>query len=160
MGLTMIAIKDLKKTYVMGKVHVHALKGITSEVDKGEFLAVMGASGSGKSTLLHQMGLLDIPTSGELIINQINVLELSEKDKTLFRLNQLGYVFQEYAILSELTVLENVYLPLLMMGIKKNGIRFKSKGNWHYFKSKSNTTSRLVIIPRLTSFSSFTPHRN
>ena len=120
MGLTMIVIKDLKKTYVMGKVHVHALKGITLEVDKGGFLAVMGASGSGKSTLLHQLGLLDIPTSGEIIIDKVNVLKLSEKDKTLFRLNQLGYVFQEYAILSELTVLENVYLPLLMMGKKKN----------------------------------------
>ena len=121
----MITVKNLTKIYGMGKVEVHALKGISLEVEKGEFLAIMGASGSGKSTLLHQLGLLDTPTDGDIFINKINILKLSEKEKTLFRLNQLGYVFQEYAIIGELTALENVYLPLLMMGKKKtNYINF------------------------------------
>lgn len=115
----MIKVKNLKRIYTMGKVRVLALKGISLEIKKGEFAAIMGASGSGKSTLLHQLGLLDTPTDGDIFIDEINILKLSEKEKTLFRLNQLGYVFQEYAIIGELTALENVYLPLLMMGKKK-----------------------------------------
>ncbi len=112
----MIKVKNLKKIYEMGTVKVKALDGVSMEIKKGEFVALMGFSGSGKSTFLHQVGLLDNPTSGEIIIDGVNVLNLNEKEKTLFRLNQLGYVFQEYAILAELTALENVYLPLLMMG--------------------------------------------
>jgi putative ABC transport system ATP-binding protein len=103
----------------MGNVHVHALKSISLTVEKGDFLAVMGASGSGKSTLLHQLGLLDTPTDGEILIDGIDVSKLTDKERTLFRLTHLGYVFQEYAIISELTTLENVYLPMLMMGKKK-----------------------------------------
>jgi len=115
----MIKVKNLKRIYHKGLVEVHALKGVSFEVKNGEFLGLMGPSGSGKSTLLHQLGLLDTPTGGEIFIDEINLLKLSESEKTLFRLNQLGYVFQEYAILGELTALENVYLPLLMMGKKK-----------------------------------------
>lgn len=115
----MIEVKDLKKIYTMGTIKVNALNGVSMNIKKGEFVALMGISGSGKSTFLHQVGLLDNPTSGTITIDNINVLELSEKQKTLFRLNQLGYVFQEYAILSELTALENVYLPLLMIGGSK-----------------------------------------
>ncbi|MBT3395082.1 ABC transporter ATP-binding protein [archaeon] len=115
----MIEIKNLKKIYDMGAIKVKALNDISINIEKGEFVALMGASGSGKSTFLHQVGLLDSPTSGDIIIDNINVLDLSEKEKTLFRLNKLGYVFQEYAILEELTALENVYLPVLMMGKSK-----------------------------------------
>jgi putative ABC transport system ATP-binding protein len=115
----MIEVKDLKRTYVVGKVEVYALRGVSFEVEKGEFLAIMGPSGSGKSTLLHQLGLLDTPTSGEIMIAGIDVISLSDHERTSFRLNQLGYVFQEYAILPELTALENVYLPSMMMGKKR-----------------------------------------
>jgi len=121
----MIQVKDLKRTYVVGKVEVYALRGVSFEVEKGEFLAIMGPSGSGKSTLLHQLGLLDTPTSGEIVIDGVDVIGLSERERTVFRLNQLGYVFQEYAILPELTALENVYLPSMMMG-KKREIYLKS----------------------------------
>ena len=115
----MIKVKNLKKIYDMGTLKVKALDGVSMDIKKGEFVALMGFSGSGKSTFLHQVGLLDTPTSGSIIIYNVDVLELSEKQKTLFRLNQLGYVFQEYAILGELTALENVYLPLLMIGKNK-----------------------------------------
>jgi putative ABC transport system ATP-binding protein len=115
----MIKVKNIKRTYTMGKVEVHALRGVSFKVKKREFLAIMGASGSGKSTLLHQLGLLDTPTDGEIFIDKKNILKLSSKEKTLYRLKRLGYVFQEYAILGELTALENVYLPLLMSGRKK-----------------------------------------
>jgi len=119
MGLKMIIVKNLKRTYVMGKVEVHALKGVSFNIEKGEFVGIMGPSGSGKSTLLHQLGLLDTPTSGEIMIAGIDVIGLSEHEKTIFRLNQLGYVFQEYAILAELTAVENVYLPSMMIGKKR-----------------------------------------
>jgi len=112
----MIKVKNLKKIYDMGTLKVKALDGVSMDIKKREFIALMGFSGSGKSTFLHQVGLLDTPTNGSIIIDNVDVLELSEKQKTLFRLNQLGYVFQEYAILGELTALENVYLPLLMIG--------------------------------------------
>jgi len=115
----MIKVKNLKRFYVMGKVGVHALKGVSINIEKGEFVGIMGPSGSGKSTLLHQLGLLDTPTSGEIMIAGIDVIGLSEREKTIFRLNQLGYVFQEYAILPELTAVENVYLPSMMIGKKK-----------------------------------------
>jgi len=77
----------------MGNVHVHALKGISLKINKGEFISIMGASGSGKSTLLHQLGLLDMPTQGEILIDGKDVSKLSEKERSLFRLTQLGYVF-------------------------------------------------------------------
>ena len=115
----MIEVKNLKKIYEMGAIKVKALNGVSLKIKKKEFVALMGFSGSGKSTFLHQVGLLDDPTEGSIVIDGVNVLSLSEKEKSLFRLNQLGYVFQEYAILGELTALENVYLPLLMLGKSK-----------------------------------------
>ncbi|MCK9439243.1 MAG: ABC transporter ATP-binding protein [Patescibacteria group bacterium] len=114
-----IEVKKLKKTYE-GKVPTHALKDVSFGIKKGEFVALMGRSGSGKSTLLHQLGLLDAPSSGEIIIDGINVVGFTEKQKTEFRLKKLGYVFQSYALLPELTALESVYLPLMLSGISRN----------------------------------------
>ena len=105
-----IRVKNLKKIYP-GKVPTHALQGISFEITEGEFVAIMGKSGSGKSTMLHQLGLLDSPTEGEIIIDDVDISKLSDRDKTLFRLQRLGYVFQEYALIFELTALENVLLP-------------------------------------------------
>jgi putative ABC transport system ATP-binding protein len=106
-----IKARDLKKIYGDGQSAVHALKGIDLEVEPGEFVAIMGRSGSGKSTLLHLLGLLDMPTSGAIYIENQDLTRLSEMDKAQFRLERLGYVFQEYSLLGELTILENVYLP-------------------------------------------------
>jgi len=113
-----IEVKKLKKTYE-GKIPTYALKDVSFGVKKGEFVALMGRSGSGKSTLLHQLGLLDAPSSGEIIIDGINVVNFTEKQKTEFRLKKLGYVFQSYALLPELTALESVYLPLMLSNIPK-----------------------------------------
>jgi putative ABC transport system ATP-binding protein len=112
----MIQTQDLKKIYRMGAVEVHALKGVSLEIAKGEFIGIVGSSGSGKSTMLHMLGLLDHPTSGSIHIDGMDVLKLSDEERTLFRLNNLGYVFQDYALISELSVLENVYLPCLVRG--------------------------------------------
>jgi putative ABC transport system ATP-binding protein len=113
----MIQVKNLTKTYANGKIETHVLKGINLEVKTGEFLAIMGKSGAGKSTLMYQMSILDEPTSGEIIIDGVDILSLSIREKTEFRLNRLGYVFQDYALVPELTSLENIMIPLLMRGL-------------------------------------------
>ncbi len=113
-----IEVKKLKKTYE-GKVPTYALKEVSFGVKKGEFIALMGRSGSGKSTLLHQLGLLDAPTAGEIIIDGTNIVSFTENQKSDFRLKKLGYVFQSYALLPELNALESVYLPLMLSGISK-----------------------------------------
>ncbi|MDQ5901775.1 MAG: putative transport system ATP-binding protein [Patescibacteria group bacterium] len=113
----MIQVKNLKKTYANGKIETHVLKGIDLEVKTGEFLAIMGKSGAGKSTLMYQMSILDEPTSGEILIDGVDILSLSIREKTEFRLNRLGYVFQDYALVPELTSLENIMIPLLMRGL-------------------------------------------
>ncbi len=118
----MISVKNLFKTYGHGLAATQALKGIDMDVNPGEFVAIMGRSGSGKSTLLHILGLLDMPTSGDVIIENRNVLKLSEAEKTKFRLEELGYIFQEYSLLPEMTILENVYLPALCLG-KENAFK-------------------------------------
>ncbi len=112
----MITVKNITKTFKNGTVETQVLKGVTLEITSGEFVAIMGKSGAGKSTLLYQLGLLDHPTSGEIIIDDQNVTELSQDDRTQFRLDNLGYIFQDYALVPELTALENVMTPLLMQG--------------------------------------------
>ncbi len=116
---TIIATRNLSRTYLMGKMQVTALNRVTLDIRRGEFAAIMGKSGSGKSTLLHQLGLLDTPTEGKITIDGVEISGLSESERTRFRLEKFGYVFQEYAILSELTALENVYLPAMALGLSQ-----------------------------------------
>jgi putative ABC transport system ATP-binding protein len=113
----MIRGSGLQKIYGKGSVEVRALDGVDLEIRKGEFVGVMGASGSGKSTLLHLLGLLDRPSAGTLVIDGVDVTKLSERERTLFRLNRLGYVFQDYALVPELTAEENIYLPSKVRGM-------------------------------------------
>ena len=113
-----IEVKNLKKTYE-GKILTHALKHVSFSVQKGAFVALVGRSGSGKSTLLHQLGLLDTPTSGSIIIDGVSLTSFSEDQKTEFRLRKLGYVFQSYALLPELTALESVFLPLMLLKVSR-----------------------------------------
>lgn len=115
----MIDTKNLKKTYP-GNPPTEALKNISFKINRGEFIAIMGRSGSGKSTFLHQLGLIDTPTEGKIIIDNIDVLQLSESEKTKFRLKYLGYVFQEYALIPELTAWENTYLPAYALMLNNN----------------------------------------
>lgn len=108
-------MQNVKKIYT-GKVPTVALKDVSFEVEQGEFLAIMGRSGSGKSTLLHQLGLIDVPTEGRILIDSEDIVRLSDAKRTLFRLQRFGYVFQEYALIAELNALENVYLPAFALG--------------------------------------------
>ncbi len=110
----MIEITDLRKIYRMGTVEVKALDGVTLTIEKGEFLGIMGPSGSGKTTLLHMLGLLDLPTSGKIMIDGMDISRFTDYEKTMFRLYKLGYVFQDYALVPDLTVMENVSLPAML----------------------------------------------
>jgi putative ABC transport system ATP-binding protein len=110
----MIEIADLRKIYNMGNVEVKALDGVTIDIAKGEFLGIMGPSGSGKTTLLHMLGLLDEPSSGKIVIDGMDISKLTDYEKTMFRLYKLGYVFQDYALVPDLTVMENVSLPAML----------------------------------------------
>lgn len=122
----MIKINNISRTFTIGKNEIHALKSVSFEVARGEFISITGRSGSGKSTLMYQLGLLDHPTAGCIEINDQKVTEISEEERTLFRLKELGYVFQDYALLPSLTAIENVMTPLLMMGFPKNEAMNKS----------------------------------
>lgn len=115
----MITVTNLVKSFKDGPVETRVLKGIDFSVANGEFVAIMGRSGAGKSTLLYQISLLDEPTSGEIYINNKETHTMSEREKMLFRLAEFGYVFQDYALLPELTALENVSLPLYMQGASR-----------------------------------------
>jgi putative ABC transport system ATP-binding protein len=116
---TIIHTKNLIKSFTDGDRTVNVLKGINLEVKEGEFIALIGRSGAGKSTLLYQISLLDSPSSGEIFIDGTDISKLSDDEKTHFRLEYLGYVFQDYAILPELSAVENVALPLMMQGLTK-----------------------------------------
>ena len=111
-----LEVRSLSRTYGSGEIAVRALREVSFEVEAGEMLCIMGKSGSGKSTLLRQMGLLDRPTSGSVRLDGVEVTALGEAERRSLRLERLGYVFQEFALLAELTAEENVYLPALMAG--------------------------------------------
>ena len=113
----MIKASKIFKTYHNGIIDIPVLKGIDFEMKKGDFIALTGKSGAGKSTLLYQLGLLDEFDSGELFIDGINTHSMTSSEKTQFRLNNLGYVFQDYALLPELSASENIMVPLLMQGV-------------------------------------------
>lgn len=115
----MIEVKNLTKTYLDGNVETKVLKGIDFKAEAGEFIAIMGRSGAGKSTFMYQLSLLDEPSTGEIIIDGKNAHDLTAEEKSNFRLRQLGYVFQDYALLPDLTAKENVALPLMMLGLSK-----------------------------------------
>ncbi|MFT5849607.1 MAG: putative ABC transport system ATP-binding protein [Patiriisocius sp.] len=115
--MALIEAKNIHRKFGKGDLIAHVLKGIDVEIERGEFVAIMGKSGAGKSTLMYQLSVLDEPTDGELLIDDIDVIGLTEKERTTFRLNTLGYVFQDYALVPDLSAQENIMMPLLMKGI-------------------------------------------
>ena len=114
--MSIINATNIHRRFGEGELEAHILKGIDFSAEAGEFVAIMGKSGAGKSTLMYQLSVLDDPSEGEIIIDNVDVLKLSEHERTRFRLNTLGYIFQNYALVPDLTAEENVFLPLLMRG--------------------------------------------
>jgi putative ABC transport system ATP-binding protein len=113
---TLIKAIGVERSFGSGELETRVLKGINLEVLRGEFLAIMGKSGAGKSTLMYQLSVLDEPTAGTILIDGVDTVALDEVEATAFRLTTLGYVFQDYALVPDLTAEENVMLPILMRG--------------------------------------------
>ena len=109
---------DLKKTYGTGEACVHALDGVSLNVEKGEFVAIVGTSGSGKSTLLHMLGGLDRPSSGKVFVDGKDIFSLKDEELTIFRRRKIGFVFQAYNLVPVLNVYENIVLPIELDGGK------------------------------------------
>jgi putative ABC transport system ATP-binding protein len=124
--MEMIRVENLVKSYHTGAEDLTVLKQVSFSVERGEFLAVTGRSGSGKSTLLYQLGLLDFPNGGKIILDGIDTTKLTSAERTRVRLMELGYVFQDYALLPSLSALENVMVPLLMQGMVKASAKAKA----------------------------------
>jgi putative ABC transport system ATP-binding protein len=112
----MMELRDVTKVYLQGRRTVNALRGVDLRVEAGEFVSIMGPSGSGKSTLLHLLGALDTPTSGQVLFHGRDLQVLSDRERSLLRRNQIGFVFQFFNLLPTLTAAENVALPLLLGG--------------------------------------------
>lgn len=124
--MKILEVKNLCKTYGKGDTMVKALDNVSFSVEKGEFIAIVGPSGSGKSTLLHILGGVDVPTSGNVIIDKTDISQLNETALAIFRRRQIGLVYQFYNLIPILTVEENLTLPLLLGGKKPDA---KTVGN-------------------------------
>ncbi len=114
----MLKVENLKRYYKTNDVEVRALDGVSFDVEKGEFISIIGASGSGKSTLLHLLGGLDYPTSGKVIIDDTDIYGLKDDERTIFRRRNIGFVFQAYNLLPMLNVYENIIIPFGLDGDK------------------------------------------
>lgn len=112
--MTLIEVKNLNKIYGIGEAEVKALKNINLNIEQGEFVAIVGQSGSGKSTLLHLIGGVDIPSSGEVIIDGKNIYKLKEKELSILRRRKLGFIFQFFNLIPVLTAQENIEMPVLL----------------------------------------------
>ena len=117
-----IEIRDLTRIYGDG-AEVRALDGVNLDIERGEFLAIIGPSGSGKSTLLNQIGILDTPTSGTILLDGVDITKASEKERSRLRNRKLGFIFQYHHLLPDFNAIENVMMPLLINGVKRSKAR-------------------------------------
>ena len=113
----LIRVEDLSKIFHLGKMSVHALRGVSVEIFAGEYLSIMGPSGSGKSTLFNMIGALDRPTEGRVVIGDIDLTQMPSRKLAYIRCNYIGYIFQAYNLIPSLTALDNVALPLTFRGM-------------------------------------------
>jgi putative ABC transport system ATP-binding protein len=115
-----VRTRDVHKIYLMGKVEVHALRGVTVDIKRGEYISIMGPSGSGKSTLFNMIGGLDKPTSGSVYINEVDLAQLDAYELAWLRCRTIGYIFQTFNLIPVMTALENVTLPMIFAGVPED----------------------------------------
>ena len=120
-----VRTQDVRKVYVMGSEHVHALGGVSLTISGGEYISIMGPSGSGKSTLFNMVGGLDKPTSGEVYIDEVDIAQLETHELAWLRCRKIGYIFQTFNLIPVMTALENVTLPMVFAGLDADAARDK-----------------------------------
>src|SRR6187399_3215880 len=125
--MALIETRDLWKTYVMGSEEIHALKGVSIEIQRGEYVAIMGPSGSGKSTLMNLIGCLDTPSRGSYLLNQKQVSQMNDNELARIRNEEIGFVFQTFNLLPRATALRNVELPLVYAGVQSKDRQERAK---------------------------------
>ncbi|KYK36067.1 MAG: macrolide ABC transporter ATP-binding protein [Theionarchaea archaeon DG-70-1] len=143
----LMKLENVSKTYQMGEVQIEALKNVSMIVNEADFISIMGPSGSGKSTLLHVLGALDTPTAGEVFLGEHDLSTLKESELTLIRRTQIGFVFQTFNLIPQLTALENVELPLYPHKIAKSDKRKRAEE----LLEKVGLKDRMHHLPRQMS---------
>src|SRR5881392_740223 len=127
-AMGMIETVDLWKTYIMGTEEIHALRGVSLQIDRGEYVAIMGPSGSGKSTLMNLIGCLDTPSKGSYLLNGKQVSQMNDNELARIRNEEIGFVFQTFNLLPRATALRNVELPLVYAGVPSKDREERAKG--------------------------------
>jgi len=140
--MSLIETRDLWKTYVMGGEEIHALRGVSIKIERGEYVAIMGPSGSGKSTLMNLIGCLDTPTQGSYLLNDKEVAAMNDDELARIRNEEIGFVFQTFNLLPRATALHNVELPLVYAGISGKARIAKAKVALEKVELMSRSTHR------------------
>ena len=125
--MPLIEVRDLWKTYVMGSEEIHALQGVSIQIERGEYVAIMGPSGSGKSTLMNLIGCLDTPTKGSYLLNEKQVSQMNDNELAQIRNEEIGFVFQTFNLLPRASALQNVELPLVYGGVAHRDRQARAK---------------------------------
>jgi putative ABC transport system ATP-binding protein len=140
--MALIETRDLWKTYVMGSEEIHALRGVSIEIERGEYVAIMGPSGSGKSTLMNLIGCLDTPSKGSYLLNGKQVSEMNDNELARIRNEEIGFVFQTFNLLPRATALQNVELPLVYAGVSAKDRQTRAKAALEKVELSSRMTHR------------------
>src|SRR3954468_16450127 len=140
--MALIETRDLWKTYVMGSEEIHALRGVSIDIERGEYLAIMGPSGSGKSTLMNLTGCLDTPTKGTYLLNGKQVGAMNDNELARIRNEEIGFVFQTFNLLPRASALQNVELPLVYAGVAASERHGRAKGALDRVELGSRMTHR------------------